>query len=209
VQGLARSPDDEGRQRAAARLDAGIDRATHLVDQLLVLARQQEGAAADAQPMVLADLVRQALADAAPAARQRGIDLGLWPDDDDAGPSATAAVLGDAEALRTLLRNVLDNAVKYTPEGGRVDLSLRCESGAPCLRVEDSGPGIPEAERSRVLDRFYRVPGAAAAGSGLGLAIVKAIADAHGATLSLGRSARLGGLAVELRWPPAPASGPV
>ena len=205
LQGLARAPDEESRQRAVARLDAGVDRATHLVDQLLALARQQDGESAGVRPLVPADVVKLALADAAPAAQERGIDLGLVCAD-------AMAVPGDAEALRVLLRNLLDNALKYTPAGGRIDVAVERELGelgALCLRVEDSGPGIPEAERDRVLDRFYRVPGTEGAGSGLGLAIVKAIADARGATLSLGRSERLGGLRVELRLPVADGLSPV
>jgi two-component system OmpR family sensor kinase len=201
VQGLARAPDEASRQRAVARLDAGIDRATRLVDQLLALARQQDQAGAGATPVVLADLVKQAMADAAPAAQQRGVDLGLVAAD-------ATAVPGDAGALGLLLRNLLDNAVKYTPAGGRVDIAVESEPGALCLRVEDSGPGIPEPERERVLDRFYRVPGSEGAGSGLGLAIVKAIADAHGATLSIGHSQQLGGLRVELRLPRAGTLSP-
>ncbi|MBK6471727.1 MAG: sensor histidine kinase N-terminal domain-containing protein [Betaproteobacteria bacterium] len=206
VQGLARAADDDARQRAVLRLDAGIERATHLVDQLLLLARQQDGAGPALGPLAPMAVLRLALADVAAAAQQRGIDLGLVPADAAAGEAATGtAVAGDAEALRVLLRNLLDNAVKYTPAGGRVDVGLQREGDTLCLHVEDSGPGIAEAERARVFDRFYRVPGAAAAGNGLGLAIVKAIADAHGATLALGRSARLGGLRVELRLPALPA----
>jgi len=155
------------------------------------------------------DVLRLALADVAPAAQQQRIDLGLLPADAEAAALEAAAegatVTGDADALRVLLRNLLDNAVKYTPASGRVDVTLRRLPSALCLRVEDSGPGIAEAERERVFDRFYRAPGAAAtataAGNGLGLAIVKAIADGHGAKLALGRSERLGGLSVELRLP--------
>ncbi len=209
VHGLARAADDAARQRAVLRLDAGIERATHLVDQLLLLARQQDGAGRALRPLVLMDVLRLALADVAPAAQQQRIDLGLLPADAEAAALEAAAegatVTGDADALRVLLRNLLDNAVKYTPASGRVDVTLRRLPSALCLRVEDSGPGIAEAERERVFDRFYRTPGAAAtataAGNGLGLAIVKAIADGHGAKLALGRSERLGGLSVELRLP--------
>jgi two-component system OmpR family sensor kinase len=95
----------------------------------------------------------------------------------------------------------VDNALKYTPEGGTVDVSVRREDGQLVLAVEDSGPGIAEADRARVLDRFYRVPGATATGSGLGLAIASAIAQLHGVTLELDRSPRLGGLRVGLRLP--------
>lgn len=201
VQGLARAADDESRQRALLRLDAGIERATGLVDQLLLLARQQDGAGPARGPVALNEVLHLALADVAPAAQQRGIDLGLASAD--AADAGNATVTGDADSLRVLLRNLLDNAVKYTPAGGRVDLALRPEAGAWLLQVEDSGPGIAEAERARVFDRFYRVPGSAAAGNGLGLAIVKAIADSHGAALTLGRSERLGGLCVGLRLPSA------
>ena len=96
-------------------------------------------------------------------------------------------VAADADALRTLLRNLIDNAVRYTPAGGRVDVSVvpaRAAAGAR-LAVSDDGPGIDAAERARVFDRFYRRPGTVPPGSGLGLAIVKAIADAHGATVTL------------------------
>ena len=139
--------------------------------------------------------MRLALADVAPAAQARGIDIGL------ADPMADAcAVNGGAEELRLLVRNLLDNAVKYTPEGGRVDVALHRGDGGVRLRVEDSGPGIPEAERERVLGRFYRSPQSAqqAPGSGLGLAIVQAVAERHGARLTLERSEHLGGLCVQL-----------
>lgn len=201
VQGLQRAPDEAARALAVTRLAAGIERASRLVEQLLVLARQQEGAGTPgtAQPLALAELVRQAVAEAAPAAQAKHIDLGLAHVDE-------LRVAGNAEALRILLRNLLDNALKYTPEGGTVDVELRALAaagegrGRARLSVQDSGPGIAESERARVLDRFYRVPGAPAGGSGLGLAIVNAIAQAHGATLTLTRSARLGGLCVELEF---------
>jgi two-component system OmpR family sensor kinase len=209
VQGLARAPDDAARERAVDRLGAGVDRASHLVDQLLVLARQQDGAAARLQSLQPVDVVKLALADVALVAQARGVDIGL------VGADTDTIIRGDPDALRVLLRNLLENAVKYTPAGGRVDVSHTLEAGGPgerdtlCLRVEDSGPGIAEAERARVFDRFYRVPGAEGVGSGLGLAIVKAIADAHGAALTLGRSEALGGLRVELRLPTAAGLSPV
>ena len=99
------------------------------------------------------------------------------------------------------MRNLLDNAIKYSPGGGTVDVEVRREADALVLSVQDSGPGIPEEDRERVLDRFYRVTRTQTTGSGLGLAIVKSIADLHGAQLVLDRSSRLGGLRVELRFP--------
>ncbi|WP_157267404.1 ATP-binding protein [Azohydromonas aeria] len=195
VQGLQRAGDDAARERAVQRLSAGIDRATRLVEQLLILARHQAGTAAatPAQPVALAEVARLALADAAPLAQARGIDLGA--------PRLEAGdIEGHAEALRILMRNLLDNALKYTPGGGTVDLCVEREDGRLRLVVEDSGPGIPASERERVFDRFHRVPGSEAPGSGLGLAIVKAIAEMHGAALRLDQSARLGGLRVEVEF---------
>lgn len=195
VQGLQRAPDEAARERALERLGSGIDRATRLIEQLLVLARQQASAASGVppEPVSLDDLLRSAVSDMAPTAQSRGIDIGLAQAD-------AGQVNGHAEALRILARNLLENAVKYTPSGGRVDAALRAEDGTLVLSVEDSGPGIPEAERARVLDRFVRLPGAPSTGSGLGLAIVKAVADLHGATLRLDASPALGGLRVRVAF---------
>jgi two-component system, OmpR family, sensor kinase len=198
VQGLQRATDDATRDLAVSRLSAGIDRATRLVEQLLVLARHQSSAATGVQPqsVSLVDVARLAVADAAPAAQLRHTDVGLARADD-------GLIAGQPEALRILMRNLLDNAVKYTPAGGRVDLEIVREAGAMRLTVEDSGPGIADADRERVLDRFYRVAGTETTGSGLGLAIVRSIAEMHGASLRLGRSERLGGLRVDVVFPRA------
>ena len=147
--------------------------------------------AAEPQPVALDQVSLVALADAMPAAQARGIDLGVHRSD-------ATTVRGDAEALRTLIRNLLDNAIKYSPPGGTVDLSVHADVVGTVLVVEDSGPGIAPRDRARVLDRFYRVSGSGAEGSGLGLAIVKAIAERHGAQLLLDDSARLGGLRVQV-----------
>ena len=196
--GLQRAPDDATRDVAVGRLTAGIDRATRLVEQLLVLARQQASVAVGSKvaDIALADLVRQSIADAVPAAQARRIDLGLTHADDGRMP-------GHPEALRILVRNLLDNAINYTPHGGRVDAEVRREGGGWVASVQDSGPGIPPADLARVLDRFYRVAGTQTTGSGLGLAIVKSIAELHGAQLVLDRSPQLGGLRATVRFPGA------
>ena len=197
--GLQRATDAAAHAVAVGRLTAGVDRATRLIEQLLVLARQQASITHAAPPasMVLADLVRQGVGDLAPLALARGIDLGLAHADD-------VQIKGHAEAVRILIRNLLDNAVKYTPAGGTVDAEVLVAGTGVTLVVEDSGPGIADSDRARVLDRFYRIPGADApgslVGSGLGLAIVKSIATLHGATLVLSRSERLGGLKVTVRF---------
>lgn len=198
AQALARAGDDQARARAAERLAAGIDRATRLVEQLLALARQEARAAGSApEPLLLAEWVQRAVADAAPAAYARGIDLGLQP----LPPQAAAAhVSGQGEALAILLRNLLDNAIKYTPRGGTVDVALEAAGDALVLTVDDSGPGIAPAERASALRRFHRGQdhGAPVAGSGLGLAIADSIARTHGAPLELLEAPQLGGLRVRL-----------
>ena len=194
LQGLQRAGahDDAARAAAIERLSAGIDRATRLVEQLLALARQEAGGA-PAEPVDLRAVAQLALADVAPAAQARQMDLGLLD-------SETVTVPGNAEALRMLARNLLDNAIKYTPPGGRVDVQVRAVDGHAELTVEDSGPGIPPEHRERALQRFVRVTGDAAPGSGLGLAIVQAVAQAHGASVALDASPRLGGLRVTVRF---------
>jgi len=196
VQSLERSDNPEAKRVAVGRLTAGIERATRLVEQLLVLARQEASAAGGAprQPVDIAGVARRAVADMAGVAQAKGIDLGVQRAD-------AAEVEGQPDALMILLRNLVDNAIKYTPQGGTVDVSVVAEHGGVRVTVEDSGPGIPPAERERVFDRFYRVPGSDAAGSGLGLAIIKSIAERHDATLALGESKRLGGLEATVTFP--------
>jgi two-component system OmpR family sensor kinase len=195
---LERADSGEARDTAVARLTAGIERATRLVEQLLVLARQEATPASGAgsAPVDLAELGRRAVGDMTQAAQGKGIDLGM--------PLAEAAsVDGQGDALMIMLRNLVDNAIKYTPAGGTIDVEVLAATGqrGPRVCVQDSGPGIAAEERERVFDRFYRIAGSEANGSGLGLAIIKAIAERHGAQLALGQSARLGGLQVEIQFP--------
>ena len=195
--------DPAAREAAVTRLNLGLDRAIRGVEQLLLLAREEASPAQvdSAAPIDLQQVVRLAVADTLPQARLATIDLGLA---DNPPTLAAPMVSGQLEALRMLLRNLLENAVKYTPPGGQVDVSLALVEGQPVLRVEDSGPGIAPQDRARAFDRFFRASDAVPhTGSGLGLAIVKAIADRHGALLVLGESARLGGLQVEVHFAPA------
>jgi two-component system, OmpR family, sensor kinase len=198
---LARAANETERQDAMEQLSAGIQRAIRLVEQMLSLARQEPRAEPNRVPVQLADIVRDVVAELVPLADAKQIDLGI-------SSSQPAVVLGDPDALRTLTRNLVDNAVRYTPLGGRVDVSVEGD-GQPILRVVDNGPGIPPEERSRVLDRFYRRPGTSPPGSGLGMAIVKAIADTHGATLELSSGPNGRGLAVDLRFPKTGAPIPM
>ena len=196
AQSLQRAPDDATRAIATERLLAGIDRATRLLEQLLALARQEgAGEGAELVSLDLTALARNALAEAEPEAARHAIALTL-----DA-PTAHVVLRADEAALAVLLRNLLGNALRHTPPGGQVRVGVREEASVIDLTVEDSGPGIAPDERARVLDRFYRVPGTPGHGSGLGLAIVRAIAERHGAALTLDASPTLGGLRVMLRWP--------
>ena len=186
LQGTPAGPEQD---QSIARLRAGVDRATHLVEQLLALARAEPGAAAPLGDVDLAEVARQALADAEPLATRQGAQITL------AAP-APVPMRGDAQALRSAMRNLLDNAVKY---GGRhVELSVQAEASGWQVRVDDDGPGIPSEQRERMFDRFQRGEAREVEGSGLGLAIVQAVARRHGAAVEVATS-RLGGLAVQLR----------
>lgn len=191
---VRRAPGESARAQALQELASGTERLRHLVEQLLALARAEPGGAESAFADVdLAEAVRLASADAVALASSRDVDLELVA-------AQPLTVRADATALRTLARNLIDNAVRHAGAGGSVRVQVVAEGTEAVLRVDDSGPGIPPAERARVFDRFYRRDGGDAVGSGLGLAIVRAIADRHGARVELG-DAPLGGLRAELRMP--------
>ncbi|MBJ9662873.1 ATP-binding protein [Burkholderia gladioli] len=196
---VARAQDDETRREALADLQSGVTRATRLAEQLLALARSEPDGATVREPVALADALAHCVSAQAVVAQKRNIDLGI----EEAQPAIVDADIG---ALRVMLNNVLDNAVKYTPEGGRIDVSLSFDEGRALVRVADSGPGIPPEERERVFDRFYRDSSARmrtdVSGSGLGLAIVKRVAAQQRAIVTLGESPA-GGLLVEIAFPGA------
>jgi signal transduction histidine kinase len=191
---LRRAPDEPARSEATRALAGGIERATRLVEQLLALARSEPGAPVAMEPVDLAALVGEVVADVMPFATARGSALVLHA-------VAPVTLRGERAALAVLVRNLADNAVRYAPPGARIELRVAREAGRPTLQVDDSGPGIPAAERERVFDRFYRRASGDESGSGLGLAIVRSVAQRHGAELRLGDSP-LGGLQVRLRFPP-------
>jgi signal transduction histidine kinase len=181
-------------QRAAAQdeLRAGIARAQHLVEQLLQLSRLgPETPELKREQADLAELARAAVSRFSARADAQGVDLGAFTGD-------AILVQGDSQQLTILLNNLVDNALRHTPQGGRVDVSAELRDGRPCLSVADTGRGIHAAERERVFDRFYRCADASSStGSGLGLAIVRAVAQRHGARVTLG-DAPGGGLLVSI-----------
>ncbi|HUJ86977.1 MAG TPA: ATP-binding protein [Burkholderiales bacterium] len=193
-----RATDRAERSEALGMLKQGVERASHVVQQLLTLAREEDPPASAPARVQLDELARDVVAQYMPLAHRRGIDLGLAQ----AEPVAAAGV---GAALRTLLSNLIDNAVRYTPAQGRVDVAAFRDGAQAALEVTDSGPGIPPEERTRVFDRFYRRAGEASDGSGLGLAIVKQIVTRHGGTIALEDAGGAGGLKVAVRLPLAPA----
>lgn len=200
LQLLERSRDEAERQQAVADLRAGIDRSQRLIEQLLQVARSEaDGEVMRREAVDLSDLVRSTVAALSMKAEHLGLDLG-------ADASVPVLVEGDAAQLALLLNNLVENALRYTPAGGVVDVTARASDGQAVLRVVDDGPGIPDAERERVFDRFYRCETAPEqardrGGSGLGLAIVKAIAERHGARIELRDPAKGRGLEVEIVFP--------
>ena len=198
LQLLERAKDDGERQRALVELHAGVERSQRLVQQMLQVARTETGGETTRLvPLDLAALVRTQVAALSVKAEHAGIDLGA-----DA-PQPVPAV-GDEPQLGVLLENLIENALRYTQAGGVVDVSARVEQGRPVIRVVDDGPGIPEAERQRVFERFHRgelAQSQSRDGSGLGLAIVKAIAERHRATVDLCTPVSGRGLEVRVCFP--------
>ncbi|MFA7280747.1 MAG: ATP-binding protein [Sterolibacterium sp.] len=174
-----RSGDDAERQHALEQVRVGVERASHLVSQLLTLARlDPQQPLSDGQPVQLKSLAEEVCAVHGAAALDKQITLEL--------DAVAAAVRGNATMLQILLRNLIDNAIRYTPRGGHVRVRLSATASSVELRVSDSGPGIPAAERDAVFQRFHRgAAGQDQVGSGLGLSIVQRIAELHGARIAL------------------------
>ncbi|MEW5850912.1 MAG: ATP-binding protein [Myxococcota bacterium] len=191
------SPDEETRRHALSQLVAAVDRTTHLVQQLLTLARlDPQQTLPERTPTDVRAVTREVLAELAPAALDRNTELVLHD-----GPTPT--ISGNTALVATLIRNLVDNAIRHSPTGGTVAVRVQDRDGAVELEVTDQGPGIPPDERERVFQRFYRAAGAAEGGSGLGLAIVQRIAELHGATVLLEPAGPGVGLRVRVRWPSA------
>jgi two-component system, OmpR family, sensor kinase len=201
LQLLRNSPDDAAREEAMAELESAIARSQRLIEQLLNVARSEpDGEATHEEPVDLGGLARAVVGKLSVQAEQRGLDLGA------VGPTGVV-VRADKEQLTVLLDNLVENALRYTPAGGVVDVEVGRRDGRAELRVIDNGPGIPESQRERVFERFTRGEDASTqardqSGSGLGLAIVRAIAERNGASVSLHTPASGRGLEVRIGFPP-------
>ncbi|MDQ6680190.1 MAG: ATP-binding protein [Pseudomonadota bacterium] len=190
VQTLASASDEASRQAAASDTQQGLRRATRLVEQLLSLSRvEPDGSAASFEAVDLEALAKSVVTDFSALAEAKSIDLGAV-----VAPSAAGAfeIVGNREQLQVMLNNLVDNALRYMPNGGRIDVSVHEEPRGDgiSIAVADSGPGLPPDERERVFDRFYRGSTArqrdvAIEGSGLGLAIVKGASARHGARIDV------------------------
>ena len=194
---VAQGADRDTAQRHHALLATleGCDRASRVVEQMLTLARLDAGPAdTSAQALNLCSVVRQVAADLAPAALARDQRLEL-------DAESQCHVSGDEALLGVLTRNLIDNAMRYSPAGARVVISVHAQASEVVLQVEDSGPGLTEQSIARLGQRFFRMAGQTQPGSGLGWSIVQRIAAATAGRVEVRRSQRLGGLEVRVSWP--------
>jgi two-component system sensor histidine kinase TctE len=175
-------------------MQRGIQQLARSANQLLALARAEPVTSLheNFEPVALKPLIEELVERYVDRADQVGIDLGA--------EAEQVNVRGNAGLLEDLLENLLDNALKYAPSGGHVTVRSASDGAAPYLEVEDDGPGIPEAQRARVRERFYRLPGSGGIGCGLGLAIVDEIARVHGAAFSISSGAQGRGVRMRVRF---------
>lgn len=179
IQLVERAQDGKQRDAAISELKAGLERTTHVIQQLLTLARQDPANLDNSTELVdLIALIHDIVIQHQPLAQAKQIDLGI------SRAPEQATLLCNSDSLRILLANLVSNALRYTPAGGKVDIFISQDPHCQ-ISICDSGPGIPDEEKTRVFDRFYRRSGNAESGSGLGLAIVKSIADRMRATITL------------------------
>ncbi|MDF1677306.1 MAG: ATP-binding protein [Legionellaceae bacterium] len=189
---------------ALKKLISSVNRTTHIVQQLLIMSRLIPDApnATDFETVDLVGITRDMLTMLAPKAIEKHIELEFHANEN------TPPFKGNSTALCILIRNLVDNAIRYTPKGGYVRVRVQSESGHAMLEVSDNGPGIPEALQTRVFERFFRVLGNKSAGSGLGLAIVKNIAMLHQARIKLDTPKAHSGLIIRLYFPCCPEHSP-
>ena len=196
LQVALRARDDNERERSLTQLQHGLTRASHLVDQMLQLARlDPESGLPDSQTVDLSRLAEDVCAELGTAILDKNLDFDLQA-------SAGCTITGQPDWLRVLMRNLVDNAIRYTPPGGKIIVSLSQMQNGCRFTVCDNGPGIPLAERDAVLRRFHRLNHQDQPGSGLGLSIVSRIAELHGAQIELGDGDAVNGLSISVSFSP-------
>lgn len=187
---------DEERKTATKKLLLGVDRCTHIVHQLLTLSRLGQAASlSDAKNLNLASVAAEIIAQLAPLALKKSVEIELIH------PDKLPSIEGNETMLAILIRNLVDNAIRYTPPKGNITVEITPHNQHLLLRVTDTGPGIPEELQARVFERFYRILGTKEQGSGLGLAIVQQISELHQATINLGTPRKHSGLQIEILFP--------
>jgi two-component system sensor histidine kinase TctE len=192
-----RSDDPERKQHALEHIHTSTKHGIRLVNQLLALARNEPGGQGTSNftSLNLNQLAQECTVNWVQMALEKNIDLGYE------GTTATVSVQGDANSLMEMLNNLLDNAIRYTPAGGHITVSVTATSQGAVLSVEDNGPGIDPQHRERVFERFYRILGSGQSGSGLGLSIVAEVAKRHGAELILDSGSNGIGTRISMRFP--------
>ncbi|WP_240223308.1 sensor histidine kinase [Rheinheimera hassiensis] len=193
VEALQSYVSSDSQQELLAGIIRSNSRAARLVNQLLLMMHSEAPIDTVVVPVPLTTLVQERMAALAPLAAERRIELEFYSHDE-------VWITGIRERLMSLIDNLIENAVKYSPEGGRVEVDIRALDKSAQLRVSDAGPGISAELRERVFDRFFRDPNQMQSGSGLGLAIVKAVAQQHNSNVCLNTSAE-GGLMVTIEFP--------
>jgi two-component system sensor histidine kinase TctE len=186
----------EQHQQLLERVSESMERLSHTITQLLSLARNQQDATHNMvmNPVNLNQIAQEITTDMVPTAIKKGLDLGFEAD------TQSMMILGDSKRLKEMLYNLVDNAVLYTPAGGKVTVKIQREAGEIVLSVIDNGPGIPKDEREKVFERFHRIMGSGHEGSGLGLAIVMEIVQLHQANIEISDEPLKKGLNIQVSF---------
>ena len=188
--------DPEQHKILLERVNASMERLSHTISQLLSLARNQQDASHSMalSQLNLNQIAQEVTTDMVPTAIKKDIDLGFEASE------LSAMILGDSKRLKEMLYNLIDNALLYTPRGGKVTVNVKREAGEIVLSVDDNGPGIPKEEREKVFERFHRIMGTGQEGSGLGLAIVMEIAQLHQANVEISDEPMKKGLNIQVSF---------
>ena len=196
IENLAFCRNEEDVESRMIELDSGVKRASRLVNQLLKMARLEADRNVTMSLIDPGQIVKNCIGDLIPLAERKAIDLGMIRDEE-------TRILANPDSIRVLFENLIDNAIRYTPQGGRIDVSVYLSDGRAVVEISDNGPGIPENLLPRIFDRFFRASGQEIEGSGIGLAIVQAIAERQSAEIRLANRKDGKGLMASVFFHPA------